>query len=1171
MLEKIGKYEVSEQIGVGGFGAVYRGRDPFIKRTVAIKTCQVNDEEIKHRFFREAELAGNLHHRNITTIYDFGVENGIPYIVQEFLTGEDLDKKIKRGDPIPVVRKIEILMAIAEGLGYAHGASIIHRDVKPANVRILEDGTVKVMDFGIAKSLQTESNLTQTGITLGTSAYLAPEQIRGEAIDRRTDVFALGVLSYELLAYRKPFRGEHLSTILYKILNENPEPVETIAPDVPPALVAVVNRALAKSPADRYATMEELRRDLQVVHRELSGQSGRYPVTHVLPDTVRAIRPEAADEDRTLATPSSGVAKAHITPPSGALARVPARDATPTSAPLPGGARPPLELVNFRDPTAEPAREETAAQQLPAEQEPRFTTETTGAVRRTRSDDPRGAPDPRRRGSGGLPPASPRARPGQARTRAARGHARSGGAGRSRVPGPEARRGRGRKGGSGTADGGAGSRGHARSGSGTGRREAGVPAEIQDTVFLGAGRHPVGRREGGGTVHSGPYAPTRGGRAFGPFRREGLRLPREDLPGRPEIRGPDPLPVSALDAGHRCAAVERRERPRRRQVPGNPSRGRAPASRPRDLHGHALSRRHESGHRKDLRGRGRFEELGSPGAFRRRGRLMRRALVVASALLFAALAVAQDAARLETEAKRAFDSGRFKEAGEKYAKAAESPGVPADRKGDLHLRSAWSYYIAGSSKSAREELKAALAARPDLQVIPDFYSPDFSNLAATVRAEVAGSSAPRIDIDELKRSARAKLADGKAEDALFDLKRAADSTDPEVFRLVAEADDRLGRAADADAARRRAAELEKGLVSSVPIGAPAQEGMPSAPVPPGAPAPPAAAAPLLESADRALREGDFRAAASFARQASEADPKNADAHRILGDAALALGQNADAEREFTAAIVLESASAKAELGLGVVAERQKKWNTAASHYRRALELDPKSVAAARGLGRAMSEIGDKSAARIAFGRSIEIDPASADARNDFGVFLFRSDEFDRSIEELMEAVRLDGSSALYHENLGRAFRKKAMWKEAERELAETARLSPNETAVWTALGQVRATEKRLDEAASAFATALALDPLDEEAAAGLGATLRAEGKLRRGGGGPAQGRREQHEVARPVEQPGCRPRRSGRLPPGDPGLPESARHRRKLRGRPDEPRPRERARDPRKGRFVVVG
>jgi serine/threonine protein kinase len=385
ILDKIGKYEVSEQIGVGGFGAVYRGRDPFIKRTVAIKTCQVNDDEIKHRFFREAELAGNLHHKNITTIYDFGVENGIPYIVQEFLTGEDLDRKIKRGDPLPVSRKIEILMAIAEGLGYAHSASIIHRDVKPANVRILEDGAVKVMDFGIAKSLQTESSLTQTGITLGTSAYLAPEQIRGEAIDRRTDVFAMGVLAYELIAYRKPFRGEHLSTILYKILNENPEPLASLAPDAPPALIAAISRALAKSPAERYATMEELRRDLQDVHRELTGASGRYPVTQVLPDTVRTIRPEVVDEDPTLATPSSGVAPipTGIRPPSGALARVPAPDVTPTSGSISGGARPPLELVNFRDPTAEPAPDQ-APTQASAAPGPDFTIAATGGARKTR-------------------------------------------------------------------------------------------------------------------------------------------------------------------------------------------------------------------------------------------------------------------------------------------------------------------------------------------------------------------------------------------------------------------------------------------------------------------------------------------------------------------------------------------------------------------------------------------------------------------------------------------------------------------------------------------------------------------------------------------------------------------------------------------------------------------
>jgi len=469
---------------------------------------------------------------------------------------------------------------------------------------------------------------------------------------------------------------------------------------------------------------------------------------------------------------------------------------------------------------------------------------------------------------------------------------------------------------------------------------------------------------------------------------------------------------------------------------------------------------------------------------------MRKVLGFLLAAILAASATAQDAGKLEAEAKKAFDSGRFKEAGEKYTKAAESTG-PADRKGDLYLKSAWAYYIAGNSKSAREELKAALTAKPDLQVIPDLYSPDFANLAATVRAEVGAANVPAIDYDELKRSARAKLADGKAEDALFDLKRGANSTDPEIYRLIAEADDKLGKTADAEAARRRAAELEKGAVSSAPIGAAPEAGPPGA----GAPLSASAVGPLLDSANRALASGDFRAAASFGRQAVEADPKSAAAHAVLGDAALALGQNGDAEREFTSAITLEVGNARAELGLGVVAERQKKWNTAASHFRRALDFDPKSVAAARGLGRSMGELGDKSAARIAFGRAIEIDPASADARNDFGVFLYRTDDLDRSIEELMEAVRLDSTFPLYHENLGRAFKKKAMWKEAERELAETARISPNETAVWTALGQTRVAQKRLDEAAAAFAAALALDPLDEEAAAGLGATLRAEGKL----------------------------------------------------------------------------
>lgn len=382
--EKIGKYEISEQIGTGGFGAVYRGRDPFIKRTVAVKTCQLNDEEIKSRFFREAELAGNLHHRNITTIYDFGVENGIPYIVQEFLNGEDLDKVIKRGDPMPLSRKIEILIAITEGLHYAHENHIIHRDIKPANIRITQNGTIKIMDFGIAKSLQSESNLTQTGITLGTSAYLAPEQIRGEPLDRRTDVFSLGVLAYELLSYRKPFRGEHLSTVLYRILNEPPESLESINPEVPPALSAAVARAIEKNIDNRYPSMEALRQDLIQVYRQVVGGPSRMTTPTAFQPAGEG--PTPFDPDETIKTPSKGMATAtHITPPSGALARAPAHehDETVSSAsthlPEPAG----LELVNFRDPSQSASTRRTTDREIapaPSRLPGRTIAIATGAV-----------------------------------------------------------------------------------------------------------------------------------------------------------------------------------------------------------------------------------------------------------------------------------------------------------------------------------------------------------------------------------------------------------------------------------------------------------------------------------------------------------------------------------------------------------------------------------------------------------------------------------------------------------------------------------------------------------------------------------------------------------------------------------------------------------------------
>ena len=278
MLAKVGKYEIIEKIGVGGFGTVYKGRDPYIKRTVAIKTCQSDEDELRKRFFREAEFAGNLHHRNITTIYDFGVaDDGLPYIVQEFLTGEDLDRKVKRKDDLPLAWRVRVLADICEGLHYAHSSGIVHRDVKPSNIRILEDGTVKIMDFGIAKSMVTESTLTQTGITLGTASYLAPEQIRGEQVDARTDIFSLGILAFELLTYTRPFAGEHISTVLYKIMNECPPLASEVDPTLPPELVRIVQRALEKDRAGRFASCAEMQESLRSVLDALSGPVGAPP------------------------------------------------------------------------------------------------------------------------------------------------------------------------------------------------------------------------------------------------------------------------------------------------------------------------------------------------------------------------------------------------------------------------------------------------------------------------------------------------------------------------------------------------------------------------------------------------------------------------------------------------------------------------------------------------------------------------------------------------------------------------------------------------------------------------------------------------------------------------------------------------------------------------------
>jgi serine/threonine-protein kinase len=277
-MQRAGKYEIVRKIGAGGFGVVYEGRDPFIKRRVAIKACTTEDEEIRQRFYREAEIAGNLQHKNIVTIHDFGIEDGVPYLVQEYLTGEDLEHVIARGEPIPLERKLDILIQAAHGLEHAHAAGVIHRDIKPANVRLLDDGRVKILDFGIAKLAHVESRLTKEGMTVGTAAYLPPEQIRGEKIDFRADVFSFGVLAYELLAMVRPFDGKTLSTLLFQILSQTPRPLAEALPGVPARLAAVIDRCLEKDVERRFGSFAEIATELETLRSELpAGSAGAGP------------------------------------------------------------------------------------------------------------------------------------------------------------------------------------------------------------------------------------------------------------------------------------------------------------------------------------------------------------------------------------------------------------------------------------------------------------------------------------------------------------------------------------------------------------------------------------------------------------------------------------------------------------------------------------------------------------------------------------------------------------------------------------------------------------------------------------------------------------------------------------------------------------------------------
>jgi tRNA A-37 threonylcarbamoyl transferase component Bud32/predicted transcriptional regulator len=269
--QTLGEHEILEKLGSGGMGAVFKGRDRKLNRTVALKVllpAYMNDAEFRERFILEAQAASALNHPNVCTIYQIGEHNGVYFISMEFVEGQNL-RAWRKANPSDFNKCLELAIQTGAGLAHAHSKNIVHRDIKPDNVMVTTEGVAKIMDFGLAKSLQrTRINLTKTGAALGTLCYMSPEQASGAPADHRSDIFSFGVLLYELFSGKLPFFGEVEITVLYSILNEEPAPLRQANPELPEPLERIVHHALQKDLDKRYQRMNDLVADLENVRRE---------------------------------------------------------------------------------------------------------------------------------------------------------------------------------------------------------------------------------------------------------------------------------------------------------------------------------------------------------------------------------------------------------------------------------------------------------------------------------------------------------------------------------------------------------------------------------------------------------------------------------------------------------------------------------------------------------------------------------------------------------------------------------------------------------------------------------------------------------------------------------------------------------------------------------------
>ena len=282
--ERFGRYEILAELGRGSMGVVYKARDPKINRIVAVKTVSLEGQpaeeelEYRERFFREAEAAGRLSHPGIVTIFDVAeeLETRVPYIVMEFVGGQSLEHLLSGNDhKVPIEAALQLTLELADALDCAHGQGVVHRDLKPANILLTEDGHAKIADFGVAKL--NHANHTLGGRALGTPAYMSPEQLNGEAVDGRSDLFSLGVILYTILTGYRPFQGGSALTVWFKVVNHDPVRASVLDSDLPRGLDYIIARAMAKDPRQRYQCGKEMALDIQEL------QAGREPGRNARP------------------------------------------------------------------------------------------------------------------------------------------------------------------------------------------------------------------------------------------------------------------------------------------------------------------------------------------------------------------------------------------------------------------------------------------------------------------------------------------------------------------------------------------------------------------------------------------------------------------------------------------------------------------------------------------------------------------------------------------------------------------------------------------------------------------------------------------------------------------------------------------------------------------------